>query len=98
MKKTLVALLAIPLFCLAASGQVTAIKAGHLVDPDTGTVLTDQVILIRGNKIEQVGKALTIPADARVIDLSSKTVLPGLIKNTTPTWPTARATASRLMF
>jgi imidazolonepropionase-like amidohydrolase len=64
---------------LAAPAQVTAIKAGRLVDTDAGTVLTDQVILIRENKVEQVGKALPIPAGAKVVDLSAMTVLPGLI-------------------
>ena len=67
------------LLCACAFAQVTAVKAGRLVDPDGGNVLTDQVILIRDNKIEAVGKGLTIPADAKVIDLSSKTVLPGFI-------------------
>jgi len=65
--------------CACAAAQVTAIKAGRLVDPDSGTVLTDQVILVRDNKIESVGKGLAIPAGAKVIDLSSKTVLPGFI-------------------
>ena len=53
MKKTLAFLLGLWLSC-AASGlaQVTAIKAGHLVDPQAGKVLTDQVILIRDNKVE----------------------------------------------
>jgi imidazolonepropionase-like amidohydrolase len=59
--------------------QVTAIKAGRLVDPQAGTVLEDQIILIRDSKIDAVGKALTIPPDAKVIDLSQMTVLPGLI-------------------
>ena len=63
----------------AASAQITAIKAGRLVDPDAGTVLSDQVILIDDNKIKAVGKALSIPAGARIIDLSHMTVLPGLI-------------------
>ena len=68
------------LLCMnRASAQVTAIKAGRLVDPDTGTVLTDQVILIHENKIEALGKRLAIPAGANIIDLSSMTVLPGLI-------------------
>jgi hypothetical protein len=58
----------------AAFAQVTAIKAGRLVDPDAGTVLTDQIILIHENKIEAVGKALPIPAGAKVIDLSNMTV------------------------
>ena len=62
-----------------ASAQVMAIRAGRLVDPDTGTVLTDQIILIRDSKIEKVGKRIEIPANATVIDLSKMTVLPGLI-------------------
>jgi imidazolonepropionase-like amidohydrolase len=77
-----IALFAMVLWLLcaqAASAQVTAIKAGRLIDPDTSAVLTDQVILIRQNKVEAVGKGLSIPADARLIDLSSMTVLPGLI-------------------
>jgi len=50
-----------------------------MVDPDSGTVLTNQIILISGNKIQAVGPELTIPAGAKVIDLSDQTVLPGLI-------------------
>jgi len=62
-----------------ALAQVTVIKAGRLVDPDSGTVLTDQIIVIRANKFEAVGKNLVVPRDATVIDLSKMTVLPGLI-------------------
>ncbi len=77
----------VPLFAMvlwllcaqAESAQVTAIKAGRLIDPDTSAVLTEQLILIRQNKIEAVGKGLSIPAGARIIDLSQMTVLPGLI-------------------
>lgn len=65
--------------CQWAVGQTTAVRAGRLIDPDAGTVLTNQVILIKGGKIEAVGGGLAIPANARVIDLSDKTVLPGLI-------------------
>jgi len=61
------------------SNQVVAIKAGRLIDVDAGKELTHQVILIRGNRIDAVGEALNIPVDATVIDLSSRTVLPGLI-------------------
>src|SRR6266404_8039911 len=62
-----------------AAAQITAIRAGRLIDPDSGTVLTDQIILIQDNKIQAVGKSLTIPNGANVIDLSTRTVLPGLI-------------------
>jgi len=62
-----------------AASQVTAIRAGKLVDVESGSILPDQVILIRDSRIENVGRNLTIPADARIIDLSHMTVLPGLI-------------------
>jgi imidazolonepropionase-like amidohydrolase len=62
-----------------AAAQVTVVRAGRLVDPDSGTVLIDQVIVVDGGKIQAVGKGLAIPAKARVIDLSDKTVLPGFI-------------------
>jgi imidazolonepropionase-like amidohydrolase len=65
--------------CVASTAQVTVVKAGKLIDPDAGTVLNDQVILIRDNKVEAVGKGLAIPTGAKVIDLSRMTVLPGLI-------------------
>ena len=79
-------LLTIALFVLcsmAAHAQeqqpgVTAIKAGKLVDPETGTTLSNQVILVEGGKIKSVGAGLTIPAGAFLIDLSNFTVLPGL--------------------
>ena len=63
----------------AAQG-ITVIRAGRLVDTEKGEVRRDQLILIRGERIEAVqpGSA-TIPAGARVIDLSRYTVVPGLI-------------------
>ena len=62
-----------------AAAQVTAIRAGKLVDPDSGTVLSDQVILIRDSRIEKVGRAVEVPPNATIVDLSKMTVLPGLI-------------------
>ncbi|MGC2057165.1 MAG: amidohydrolase family protein [Candidatus Sulfotelmatobacter sp.] len=67
------------MFAQVMFAQVTALRAGRLVDPDSGTVLSNQIVLISGNKILAVGPELTIPAEAKVIDLSDKTVLPGLI-------------------
>ncbi len=63
----------------AAPPAVTAIRAGRLMDVVGGKLLTNQIILISGDKITAVGPNLTIPAGARVIDLSSSTVLPGLM-------------------
>jgi hypothetical protein len=58
---------------------VTAIKAGHVIDVENGRVLDKQIILLRGRKIESIGSDIKIPAGAKVLDLSTKTVLPGLI-------------------
>ncbi|HKE03466.1 MAG TPA: hypothetical protein VKE91_05380, partial [Blastocatellia bacterium] len=63
----------------AQSAAIMAIKAGRLVDPETGTAIANQVILVEGEKITSVGANLTIPAGATVIDLSNLTVLPGLV-------------------
>jgi imidazolonepropionase-like amidohydrolase len=71
----LVLLLLLP---VAIQAQVTAIKAGKLVDPETGTTALNQVILVEGKKIKAVGTGLQIPAGATVLDLSQMTVLPGL--------------------
>src|SRR6185503_12357007 len=63
--------------------QIILIKAGRLVDVRAGRVLSDQAILIEGDRIKGVGPAAMVsghaPSSARVIDLSSSTVLPGLI-------------------
>jgi imidazolonepropionase-like amidohydrolase len=70
---------ALLLFCFSsAAAQLTAIKAGKLVDPDTGTTALNQIILIENGRIKAVGSALQIPAGAVVVDLSGATVLPGL--------------------
>src|SRR5687768_4749874 len=63
----------------AANAQVTAIKAGRLVDPEAGTIATNQVILVEKGKFTAVGASVPIPAGADVIDLSAMTVLPGLV-------------------
>ena len=78
MKKWTLVLLSLTL-SVAGFAQVTVVRAGHLIDPDSGTVLPNQQILIVGGKIQAVGSELALPADAKVIDLSKMTVLPGLI-------------------
>ena len=65
----------------AGDPPVTYVRAGKLLDVRSGKLLTDQVIVIRGEKIERVAAAaqVQIPAGASVVDLSRTTVLPGLI-------------------
>ncbi len=67
------------------SPQVTFIRAGLLIDGRSAAPTRDQVIVIRGNRIESVSPAASakIPSGATVIDLSQATVLPGLIDSHT---------------
>ncbi len=71
-------------FALPAGGQTSpgptlvAIKAGKVVDPETGKTAANQIILVEGKKIKEIGSNVTIPTDAKIIDLSKATVLPGL--------------------
>ena len=61
------------------STGVTAIKAGKLLDPETGTLSSNQIILIEKEKFTAIGPNVSIPKGARVIDLSGMTVMPGLV-------------------
>ncbi len=72
-------LLALTLPAGVAHAQVTAIKAGRVVDPDAGTSAVNQVILVENGKITAIGASVAIPAGARVIDLSGSTLSPGLV-------------------
>ena len=63
----------------APPNQIVAIRAAHLFDANTGTMRDNAVVVIRGDRITDVGAAAQIPAGARVIDLGSATILPGMI-------------------
>ena len=79
MRRILAAIVVLGSLSVALPAEVTAIRAGRLVDPETGRAASEQVILVEGGKITAVGPGLAIPTDAAVIDLSDLTVLPGLV-------------------
>jgi len=69
--------------CLGADGQKTvAIHAGQLFDGKSDRLSSNQVIVVQGDRIAEVGPAASvkIPAGAEEIDLATGTVLPGLIE------------------
>ena len=63
----------------AQTNALTAIRCGKLINPVDGSVTQNAVIIVRGERIDQVGPGLKIPDGAKLIDLSAYTVLPGLI-------------------
>jgi len=88
MRQTTLLLLGVLLLTQAISAQtpaspqqpaITAIRAGRLIDPDAGTSTANQIILVDGARIRQVGPNIAIPPGANVIDLSGFSVLPGLV-------------------
>src|SRR5262245_25870429 len=81
---TVVFVVARPIVLLSqnpSAPQITAVGAGRLCASETGMNSVNQVVLIRGDRITDVGPAdrVQVPSGARVIDLSHATLLPGLI-------------------
>ena len=62
----------------ATPEPIIAIRAGKLLNPETGKAEANQIILVQGKLIKEIGGKVTIPTGAQVIDLSKSTVLPGL--------------------
>src|SRR5262245_20489428 len=90
-----------PTPCIGSDGGVfkcappprsIAVRAGRLFDSTTGRMLTNQTILIDGDRITAVGSATSVPVPqgVAVIDLSRATVLPGLIDAHTHMFNTRR--------
>jgi imidazolonepropionase-like amidohydrolase len=69
---------ATPLFA-----QTVAIRAGNVIDPATGKVARDQIILVKDQKIAEAGSNVAIPADSQIIDLSKEWIMPGVIDSHT---------------
>ena len=64
----------------AASAETLAIKAGKLINTENGSVEKNRIIIVQDGVFSSIGgKETAIPKNCRVIDLSDKTVLPGLI-------------------
>ncbi len=78
---TLVFGMGVPLAKAADISAATYVRAGKLLDVRSGKMLNDQVIVIRGDRIERFAASgeVQIPAGATTVDLSHATVLPGLI-------------------
>jgi imidazolonepropionase-like amidohydrolase len=82
-----VALLSTEQIAAQSPAIVTLVKAGRLLDPRTGNVLSPAAVLIENGKVKEVGSPSRLEADAPVgvktIDLGGATLLPGLIDSHT---------------
>ena len=69
------------LFTTVVFSQDTYIYCGKLIDTKTGTILTNQTVIVSGDKIKSVEKGFTATRRTEdfIIDLKDKVVLPGLI-------------------
>src|SRR5215218_8290689 len=64
----------------APASDVTAVRAGHMLDVESGRLVEDAVILISNGRVTGAGPGLPVPPGAQVIDLGrGATLLPGLI-------------------
>jgi imidazolonepropionase-like amidohydrolase len=60
--------------------ETTYVKAGHLFDSESGTYRQNVILVLTGDRIKSIEPGtFAIPAGAKVTDLSSDYVLPGLI-------------------
>ena len=55
------------------------LHAARLLDIESGRIISPGEVLVRGEKIIEVGASVTHSADATTIDLGDKTLIPGLI-------------------
>jgi imidazolonepropionase-like amidohydrolase len=62
-----------------AAAHWAAIRCGHLLDGKGERAQDETIVLVKDNLIEKVGPSVAIPPDATLVDLSTATVLPGLI-------------------
>jgi len=67
----------------AAAPKPLALRCGSLIDGKSASPARNVVVLVNGQRIEQVGPHVPIPAGMDVVDLSRSTCLPGLIDNHT---------------
>ncbi|HEX8720327.1 MAG TPA: amidohydrolase family protein [Pyrinomonadaceae bacterium] len=57
----------------------TYIRAGRLFDGKSDGLRENVAVLVRGGKIEGVGRDLPVPAGAAVVELGALTLMPGLV-------------------
>lgn len=63
----------------AQNPRPIVLRAAHLIDVETGRVISPAEVLVRGNRIVEAGASVNHPAGADIVDLGGRTLIPGLI-------------------
>lgn len=68
---------------LAPSTSTVAFRGFRLVDGSGGAPIEDATLVVEGQRVREVGSSerLPIPAGVRVVDMTGKTIVPGLVSD-----------------
>src|SRR5881396_1174883 len=76
---TVIAAVLLSAAAASAADQSIVLKAARIFDGKSKSLVQNGVVVVQGDKIVDVGSAVTIPSDAKVIDLGDMTLSPGFI-------------------
>ena len=62
-----------------ADARLIVLRASRLLDVKSGHLISPGEVLVQGERIVEVGTSVKHPADAEIIDLGDRTLLPGLV-------------------
>jgi imidazolonepropionase-like amidohydrolase len=79
MRKTLLVLIGVAVSCFAQASHAVILHAAHMLDVETGRTVSPGEVLVEGDKILAAGASVPHPVGAEIVDLGSRTLLPGLI-------------------
>ncbi|WP_417319095.1 amidohydrolase family protein [Emcibacter sp.] len=75
--------LTLSLLPFAAGAETVAITGGKVMTMGKSGVIENGTVLIEDGKIKQVGKDISVPKNARVVDATGKVVVPGFMSSHT---------------
>src|SRR4030095_14787540 len=76
---TVIATVLLSAVATSAADQSIVLKAARMFDGKSKSLITNGIVVVQGDKIVDVGSAVTIPSDAKVIDLGDMTLSPGFM-------------------
>lgn len=79
MNRTILAAIALLTGSTPAHAETLYVRAGRLVDPETGTVQAARLLRVENGRVAAITADAPVPAGAKLVDWSAYTVLPGLI-------------------